>query len=172
MDASPRTSEQCTSKLEPRISYGYDWIMWAVVVLVIVIVIGWWALGAYNFVQPFPSRPDANYAELTESFESYPTELWFRNKSCIFEEYLSGSTYRYVVLESDGRVVWSSSDDSNLIEPKRIPLSVEYQKASVTLEGAVKRGKTTNLCRAVKEGTMYRMVHVSSYRFDEDDDGY
>lgn len=151
--------------------------MWAFIVLVIVIVIGWWVVGAYSFVQPFPSRPDANYTELVDSFESYPTELWFRNKSCIFEEYLCDSPFRYVVLESDGRVVWESTTSTPFgvdpfINSEQIPLSVEYQKASVTLEGAVKRGKTTNLCRAVKEGTMYRMVHISSYQYDENDEGY
>lgn len=152
-----------------------DVLICAVIILVLVIVIGWWVLGAYTFVQPSPSRPDANFYKLKDAYLSYPTELWFRNNKKVYDRELKGSCFRFVILESDGRVVYNSMPryrGKRFTSPYLIPSTVEYQRASVTLEGAVLRGKTANLCIAAKEGSRYRLVHISSYQLDESDREY
>lgn len=146
-----------------------------VVALVIIIVIGWWVLSGYTFVQPSPARPDANFDRLINKFNSYPTELWFRNNSCVFDKKLKCSDFRFVVLESDGSVVYDSQPrpcGRDYLRAKDIPRTVEYQRASVTLLGVVLRGRTANLCEGVKIGSRYRLVHVSEYLFGPSDPQY
>lgn len=149
-----------------------------IVIFVIALIIGMWVMGAYNFIQPTPQRPDANFQKLIDAFDSKPSELWFRNKECIFEKELKGSCFRYVILESDGRVVYDSQPNAKSVRDYfhlrayDIPRTVEYQRASVTLQGVALRGQVANLCNAVKEGSRYRMVHISSYLYDYRDPEY
>lgn len=151
-----------------------DCIVTIVVVFVIVLIVGWWVLGAYTLIQPVPQRADTNFDSMIDEFLTYPSELWFRNNPCVFKKNLKGTCRRYVVLESDGKVVY----DSQPVNPRgrgywlkayKIPGTVEYQKAAVTLTGYITRNNTANMCRAVANGSRYRMVHVSEYVFTFND---
>ena len=165
-----------------------------VILIILIVIIAWWSLGVAAVVYPSPSRPDANFQALIDDFMSYPKELWFRNNKEVFDRELGCSNYRYVVLESDGDIVYVSepyrkgdrdndrknahrSDDSHYdshydnryTDPRIIPRTVEYQRATSSLQGEVLRDNTLNLCVAVKEGSVWRLVHVSQYIFNQND---
>src|SRR5207237_2746160 len=72
------------------------------------------------------------------------------------------------VCSSDLHVVFDSMPkpiykDRYYLPSWDIPRTVEYQQASLSLQGIALRHNVANLCIGVKEGSRYRMVHVSEY---------
>lgn len=145
-----------------------------IIVFIIVLIIGFYCLGVYNITTVLPVRPDGNFQQMLNDYNSFPEELWFRNNKCIFDKYLKCSNRRYVILESDGSVVYDNKINDPLYPQKAesIPRSVEYQRGTSNFIGATIRHNTNFLCVASKEGDVYRMVHISEYQFGANDREY
>lgn len=148
-------------------------VLW-IIIFIIVLIIGWWVIGVYNITNPLPIRPDGNFQQLINDYDSFPKELWYRNNKCVFDEYLKCSHRRYVILESNGDVIYDSKPCDPLY-PQRaesIPRSVEYQRATSNLIGSSIRHNTNFLCVAAVEGNRWRIIHISEYVFNENDPCY
>lgn len=169
----------------------------AIIIFVIIVIISWWLLGVYNVRYPGPDRPDGDFTLIIDEYQSLPKELWFRNKKCIYNEYLGCLTSRYIVFESNGDVIYDSvmnpswegwvkhreiCHDNRRHKRKltercyesaeSIVRSVEYIRAASLTQGIVVRGNLNNLCEMVKQGDRYRLVHVSQYVYDNCDPEY
>lgn len=145
-----------------------------IIAVVIIIVIIWWYLGVYAANYPAPSKPSADYNLLLSEFYSIPKSLWLQNSTCVFNEWLLCRPYRYIVYESDGRIIYDNADQPGWkFEPpivqsaKQIRYSVEYNRAWATTEGGATRiidgHKIANVAEMVKDGNYYRLVHLSQY---------
>lgn len=154
-----------------------------IVIFIILCLLAWWTLGVYNVEYPGPNRPDADFRQMIDEFNSFPKELWFRNNSCLFDDYLSCKTSRYIVYESDGTVVYDSVNNrewagwernrEGYTSAEQLTSSVEYIRACSLTQGVVARGNKLNcLAEMVKFGDFYRIVHVTQYLYDETDPEY
>jgi hypothetical protein len=149
--------------------YTGVWIFIAVVVFLVL----YWILSNLAVIQPPPPVTDAELRRLVDDFNSYPTELWFRNSPCVFEKYLACKTFRYIIYESNGRVVYDSDPKYPSHESaKEIRNSYEYNKAIAVFIGGVLRGNVQNVAILAKEANRYRIVHISEYLYSEEDCGY
>jgi hypothetical protein len=148
-----------------------DYLFWAVVVFIVLIVL-YWVLSRTYIFSPLPTTPDVDLNRLVDTYESFPTEVWFRNSPCFFEKYLCGS-YRYIIYESNGRVVYDSRPDYPSGESaKEIRNSYEYINCISFLQAGVLRNRTANACFLAKIGNRYRIVHLSEYLYSERDKGF
>lgn len=146
--------------------------IWFVVIAVVLIVL-YWILSNLAVMQPPPPRPDADLQRLLYDFQSYPTELWFRNNTCIFRKYLQCKIYRYIIYESNGRVVYDSKPDYPSNESaKELRNSVEYIQTMTVTQAGVIRGNTNNAAFLAKIGNRFRVVHISEYIYTEKDVGF
>jgi len=140
----------------------------AVILIVLYMILSKWAL-----VQPPPPIPDADTARLVDDFESYPVEVWFRNDICFFRKHLDCKIYRYIIYESNGRVVHDSkpnypSDES----PRELRNSYEYIRSIGFFQAAAIRRNTVNSCFVAKIGYRYRIVHISEYLYNAAETGF
>lgn len=94
-------------------SYNNGYFALIVVIILIIIVFIWWYYGVYSAKYPAPSRPESDVNRLLSVYESFPKWLWFRNNSCEFDQWLTCQPYRFVVFESNGRVVYDSTGFSD-----------------------------------------------------------
>ena len=162
--------------------------------MVIVIVLCWWILGVYNATYPGPSVPDSDFSRLIEEFESYPKELWLRGSECEYNKWLLCRPYRFIVFESNGEVIYDSSEQDKwqykfpvLEKAKKLPISVEYIRAAALTQGVALRkacavnserrsrkvcGDIANIAELVKDGDFYRIVHISEYVYSRCDDEF
>lgn len=145
-----------------------------VIVLFIFAVVIYWILSNIALQQPDPPILDGDFSRLVDEFRSYPTEVWFHNNSCFFEQQLDcTSAYRYVIFESNGKVVYDSDPNYPSHEKaKTLPISYEYTRAVVTQQGASIRGATNNAAFAAIRGNRQRIVHISEYIYGERDRVY
>jgi hypothetical protein len=149
---------------------GYG--VWIIIAAVILIVL-YWILSVTMAAQPPPPVPDADTARLVDDFNSYPTELWFRDDTCIFEQYLDCKIYRYIIYDSNGAVVYDSKPDYPSREsPREIRNSYEYIRAIGFFQGAAIRGHTVNTAFLAKIGNRYRIVHISEFLYNAEQIGF
>lgn len=136
-------------------------------ILVILIIIGWWVFGVYGVRLPSPETPSADFSIMLENFKVIPQTLWFRNNPCAFE--ILPERYHYIIYNSSGRVVYDSKPD----EPDQdVTNTFEYLQAVSVGKGAVVRGNIQNLAVRIKNGDMYRVVHVSERLYGQCDIEY
>lgn len=145
---------------------------WVIIAIVVLIVL-YWILSTTMAAQPPPPIPDADTARLVDDFNSYPVELWFRNDPCIFEKYLDCKIYRYIIYESNGRVIHDSKRSYPSHESaKELRNSYEYIRSINFFQGAAIRGNTVNICSLAKIGNRYRIVHISEYLYNAGQVGF
>ena len=145
-----------------------------IIVLFIFAVVIYWILSNLALQQPAPPVLDGDFSRLVDEFRSYPTEVWFRNCKAFFEQQLDcTSAYRYVIFESDGKVVYDSDPYYPSHEKaKALPLSYEYMRAVSFQQGASIRGQTNNAAFSAIRGNRQRIVHISEYIYGERDRAY
>lgn len=148
-----------------------DYLFWAVVAFVVLVVL-YFILSNLFIFSPLPTTPDVDINRLVENYQSFPTEVWFRNNPCFFEKHLCGS-YRYIIYESNGRVVYDSNPNYRSRESaKEIRNSYEYINCISFLKAGALRNSTANACFLAKIGNRYRIVHISEYLYSEKDREY
>lgn len=145
-----------------------------VIILFLFAVVVYWILSNLALQQPAPPVLDADFSRIVDEFRSYPTEVWFHNAPCFFEKQLDcESPYRYVVFESNGKLVYDSDPSYPSHErPKTLPISYEYMRAVSFQQGASIRGQTNNAAFTAIRGNRQRIVHISEYIYDERDRVY
>lgn len=145
-----------------------------IIILFLFAVVIYWILSNLALKQQPAPVLDGDFSRIVDEFRSYPNEVWFRNAPCFFEKHLDCTgPYRYVIFESDGKVVYDSDPHYPSREKaKRLPISYEYMRAVGYLEGAAIRGSTNNAAFLAEKGNRYRIVHISEYIYTECDRAY
>jgi hypothetical protein len=143
------------------------------VIAVIIFIVLYWILSKFAVQQPPPPIPDADTGRLVDDYNSYDTELWFRNDQCIFDQYLSCKIYRYIIYESNGRVVYDSKPNYPSREsPKELRNSYEYIRSIGFFQAASIRRQTVNACFLAKIGNRQRIVHISEFLYNASEIGF